>query len=125
MEKFKVGDKVQIVDTGRTYTTYERMFKKMGFRDTKKNEFFQQGLIATVFAVSEHERESDITLLGLEAQNGTQCLMSSKGVVKVITTPTSDDKFDIIREFCDEVLDSHNISDKDIYKYLLKKVASY
>ena len=125
MEKFKVGDKVQIVDTGRTYTTYERMFKKMGFRDTKKNEFFQQGLIATVFAVGDHETDSDITLLGLEAQNGTQCLMSSKGVVKVITTPTSDDKFDIIREFCDEVLDSHNISDKDIYKYLLKKVASY
>ena len=125
MEKFKVGDKVQIVDTGRTYTTYERMFKKMGFRDTKKNEFFQQGLIATVFAVGDHETDSDITLLGLESQNGTQCLMSSKGVVKVITTPTSDDKFDIIREFCDEVLDSHNISDKDIYKYLLKKVASY
>ena len=125
MEKFKAGDKVQIVDTGRTYTTYERMFKKMGFRDTKKNEFFQQGLIATVFAVGDHETDSDITLLGLEAQNGTQCLMSSKGVVKVITTPTSDDKFDIIREFCDEVLDSHNISDKDIYKYLLKKVASH
>ena len=124
MEKFKVGDKVQVVDSGRTYTTYERMFKKMGFRDTKKNEFFQQGLIATVFAVGEHESQ-DVTLLALEAQNGTQCLMSSKGVVKVITTPSSDDKFDIIREFCDEVLDSHNISDKDIYKYLLKKVASH
>ena len=124
MEKFKVGDKVQIVDSGRTYTTYEVMFKKMGFRDTKNNEFFQPGLVAEVFAIGEHETQGT-TLLALEAQNGTQCLIGSKGVVKVITTPTSDDKFDIIREFCDEVLDSHNISDKDIYKYLLKKVASH
>lgn len=121
MAKFKIGDKVQIIDTGRTYTTYKRMFEKMKFRDTDKNEFFQQELIATVFAVEEHETDSDITLLGLEAQNGNQCLMSSKGVVKVITTPSPEDKFDIIRQFCNEVLSSQDISDKVIFKYLLNK----
>ena len=121
MEKFKVGDKVQVVDPGRTYTTFTCMFEKMGFRYIYRNELFQQGLIATVFAISEHETDSDITLLGLEAQNGTQCLMSTKGVVKVITTSTLDDKFDIIREFCDEVLSSEGIEDKVIFKYLLNK----
>jgi hypothetical protein len=121
MKKFKVGDKVQVVEPGRTYTTYKRMFEKLGFRDTDKNEFFQQGLIATVFAVSEHETDSDVTLLGLEASDGSQCLMSTKGVVKIVSRPSSDDKFDIIRQFCDEVLDSQDISDKDIYKYLLSK----
>ena len=123
MEKFKVGDKVQIVDSGRTYTTYERMFKKMGFRDTDKNEFFQPGLVAEVFAVGEHESQST-TLLALQAQDGSQCLMSTLGVVKVVSGPTSDDKFDIIRQFCDEVLGSQDISDKVIFKYLLNKVAS-
>ena len=121
MEKFKVGDKVQVVEPGRTYTTYKRMFEKMGFRDTDKNEFFQQGLIATVFVISDHETDSDVTLLGLEAQNGTQCLIGSKGVVKVISISSSEDKFDIIRQFCDEVLSSQEIEDKVIFKYLLNK----
>jgi hypothetical protein len=96
------------------------MFAKMGFRDTYKNEFFPKGLIATVFAVCEHETD-DVILLGLEALDGSQCLMSTKGVVKIVSRPSSDDKFDIIRQFCDEVLDSQNISDADIYKYLLSK----
>jgi hypothetical protein len=123
MEKFKVGDKVQVVEPGRTYTTYEAMFKKLGFRDTKKNEFFQPGLVAEVFVVGEHDC-TGIPLVGLQAQNGSQCLISTCGVVKVITQPTSDDEFDIIRQFCDEVLDSQEITDKEIFKYLLKKVAS-
>ena len=123
MTKFKVGDKVQIVESGRTYTTYEVMFKKMGFRDTKKNEFFQPGLVAEVFAVGEHESQGT-TLLALQAQDGSQCLISTQGVVKVVTTPSPEDKFDIIRQFCDEVLSAQGISDKDIFKYLLNKVAS-
>ena len=123
MTKFKVGDKVQIVESGRTYTTYEAMFKKLGFRDTKKNEFFQPGLVAEVFAVGEHESQGT-TLLALQAQDGSQCLISTLGVVKVVTTPSPEDKFNIIREFCDEVLSAQGISDKDIFKYLLNKVAS-
>ena len=123
MTKFKVGDKVQIVESGRTYTTYEVMFKKMGFRDTKKNEFFQPGLVAEVFAIGEHESQGT-TLLALQAQDGSQCLISTQGVVKVVTTPSPEDKFNIIREFCDEVLSAQGISDKDIFKYLLNKVAS-
>ena len=123
MEKFKVGDKVQVVDSGRTYTTYDAMFKKLGFRDTHKNEFFQPGLVAEVFAVGEHD-STGIPLVALQAQDGSQCLISTNGVVKVVTIPTSDQEFDIIREFCDEVLSAQGISDKDIFKYLLNKVAS-
>jgi hypothetical protein len=99
------------------------MFKKLGFKNTEKNEHFQEGLVAEVFAIGEHESQGT-TLLALQAQNGSQCLMSTKGVVKVVSQPTSDDKFEIIREFCDEVLSAQGISDKDIFKYLLNKVAS-
>jgi len=123
MEKFKVGDKVQVVEPGRTYTTYEAMFKRLGFRDTKKNEFFQPGLVAEVFVVCEHD-STGIPLVGLQAQNGSQCLISTEGVVKVVSGASPENKFDIIREFCDEVLSAQGISDIEIFKYLLKKVAS-
>jgi hypothetical protein len=120
MTKFKVGDKVQVVDSGKTYTTYVRMFEKMGFKNTERNEFFQKGLIATVFAVDVHE-ENELSLLGLEAANGTQCLISAGGVIGVGTTLTAEDKFDVIRQFCDDVLSSEEIEDKVIFKYLLSK----
>ena len=120
MTKFKVGDKVHVIDSGKTYTTYVAMFEKMRFKDTRKNSFFPAGLIATVFAVAEHE-DNGLTLLGLQAANGTQCLISSDGVIGVGTTLTPEDKFDVLREFCDEILSSEGIEDKVIFKYLLRK----
>jgi hypothetical protein len=120
MTKFKVGDKVQVIDSGKTYTTYVAMFEKMGFKNIERNEFFQKGLIATVFAVGVHG-DNELSLLGLEAANGTQCLISPDGVIGVGTTLTSEDKFDVIREFCDEILGSEGIEDKVIFKYLLSK----
>jgi len=120
MTKFKVGDKVQVVDSGKTYTTYVDMFEKMGFKNTEKNECFQKGLIATVFAVSIHG-DNKLPLLGLEAGNGNQCLISADGVIAVGTTLTAEDKFDVIRQFCDDVLSSQEIEDKVIFKYLLSK----
>jgi len=117
MTKFKVGDKVRVVDSGKTYTTYVAMFEKMGFNNTESNSFFQQGLIATVFAIDVHE-DNELPLLGIQAANGTQCLISVNGVEPTLT---SEDKFDIIREFCDDVLSSEGIEDKVIFKYLLSK----
>jgi hypothetical protein len=38
MTKFKVGDKVRVVDSGKTYTTYVHMFEKKCKLNRKKNE---------------------------------------------------------------------------------------
>ncbi len=35
--KFKVGDLVKIVDDGKVYTTFDTMFKEMGFLNTEYN----------------------------------------------------------------------------------------
>lgn len=123
MTKFKVGDKVQVVKPGNSYTTYYKMFEKLGFKDTVQNDGFQEGLVAEVFVVGEHLMTQE-PLLGLQAKDGSQSLISAEGVVKVYYDDSSDDEFDIIRQFCDEVLRCENVADKTIYKYLLKKVAS-
>jgi len=120
MENFKVKDKVVVVNPNNTYTTHSDMFKEIGFNNTTLNREFQKGSIAEVFAIREHE-SNGLTLLALQTQDGSQCLISTLGVVKVVAENTSDQEFDIIRQFCDEVLSSHNISDRDIFKYLLRK----
>ncbi len=121
MTKFKVGDTVLVENPGNTYTTYDAMFKKLGFRNTDENTAFDKGQTAAVFAVGEH-RDSGRTLLALERADGAQCLVGAEGVTKVISIPSQLDKFDIIREFCDSNLVDANISDKQIFVYLLEKV---
>jgi hypothetical protein len=122
MEKFKVGDTVQVLIPGNTYTSYDAKFRELGFTNTVENQSFAQNAIAKVFVVSEHG-DSGLPLLGLHAPDGSQCLISAKAVVKVIIQPSSDkvEMFDILREFCDTALSSHNVSDRDIYVYLLQK----
>tara|TARA_R110000868_G_scaffold290470_1_gene550666 strand:- start:201 stop:572 length:372 start_codon:yes stop_codon:yes gene_type:complete len=120
MTKFKVGDKVQVVEPGRTYTTYDHMFKKLGFNNTEKNECFEKGLVGEVFVVCDHDA-TGLPLVGLTAQDGRQCLISVEGVAKIVLQSSSDDEFDIIRQFCDEVLGSEDIEDRVIFKYLLNR----
>jgi len=121
MTKFKVGDTVLVENPGNTYTTYDAMFKKLGFRNTDENTAFDKGQTAVVFAVGEH-LDSGRTLLALERAGGFQSLVGAEGVAKVISAPSQLDKFDIIREFCDSNLVDVNISDKQIFVYLLEKV---
>ena len=120
MKNFKVGDKVVVVQSGNTYTTYDRMFVKMQFKDQKCNPGFENGMTATVFAVDFHD-DTNKPLVGLQAQDGKQALMGFDGIELLSTQPTSIDKFDIIRQFCDEVLGSQDIADRTIFKYLLER----
>jgi hypothetical protein len=120
MEKFKVGDTVQVVDPGSTYTTYGAMFKKMKFKNSKENYGFSKGTIATVFAIGDHELNG-CTLLGLQAPDGSQALLGAEGVCKVVTSCDKGQMFDIIRQFCDEQVTSQKISDRDIFVFLLQK----
>lgn len=120
MTNFKVGDKVQVVHPSNTYTTFAKMFEKLQFRNHTKNMEFEKGTIATVFAVAEHPNSS-LPLLALETLNGDQCLIAHYAVVKIDTEISAEDKFDIIRQFCDEVLSFQVIEDKVIFKYLLQK----
>ena len=121
MAKFKVGDTVLVENSGNTYTSYDKMFNKLGFRNTVINGTFDKGQTAVVFAVEKHP-DSGITLLALEKADGAQSLVGAEGVTKVISAPSQLDKFDIIREFCDSNLVDANISDKQIFVYLLDKV---
>ena len=92
---------------------------------TKKIRFFEE--IGSFFFVdcgdiyNDPNEEDELPLLGLQAANGTQCLISADGVIGVGTTLTAEDKFDVIRQFCDDVLSSEEIEDKVIFKYLLSK----
>ena len=119
--KIKVGSKVVVVDDGRTYTTYEKKFKELGFKDTKKNDFIQNGMICEVFAIARHSAESQTTVVAIESQSGKQALIGLAGLEPFIEEEfTTGDKFDLLRDFCDQL--NLNITSEQIFKYLLKKL---
>jgi hypothetical protein len=85
--KFKVGDKVKITSPGKTYSTYEDMFIKLGFKNCKVNNSWQQGTEGAVFATGEHQQQRAINLLAVRRVSASgevsECLISEDGVTYV------------------------------------------
>jgi hypothetical protein len=116
--KIKVGSKVVITNPGRTYTTYNQMFRSLGFRNTEQNDAFLVGMQGTVFAVANHLTFPGYILCAIQDAQGNQCLMNVEGV-DLISDPT--DEFDVIKAFCTDM--KLDITSEDIYKYLLRKLS--
>jgi hypothetical protein len=119
--QIKVGSKVVVVDSGRTYPTYSQKFEELGFRDTKKNEEIPEGTICEVFAIAQHSPGSETIVVAIEDQRGHQALIGLVGVKKLVEEEfTAEDKFDLLKDFCDEL--DLGITSEQIFKYLLRKL---
>ncbi len=88
--KFKVGDKVKITNPGRTYSTYDRMFRKLKFNNTEKNPSWREGTIGVIFAMDNHESSKELLLAVRSLKSNSdgdvdECLINVNGVTRVIT----------------------------------------
>lgn len=96
--KFKVGDRVEIIAQGAIYTTYTKMFKKMGFANQIKNDEGKDGDIGTIFAVEYNNEDKRIlygVLVELGATRKYQTLISERGLELFQPTPLSASKFEV------------------------------
>ena len=80
--KFNIGDKVVIVHKGKTYSTYDTMFRKLNFRDKAYNPAFHHGTEGTVFA-RDVSNIGDL-IYGIRTQAGDECLIEEAGIEKVL-----------------------------------------
>ena len=117
--RIKVGSKVVIKDSGNTYTTYGKKFEELNFNDTMLNQEIPNGTICEVFAVTQHSFDSETILVAVQDFSGKQALISLSGVSPVEVSST-DDKFDLLKDFCDEF--DLDITSEDIFKYLLRNL---
>jgi hypothetical protein len=77
--KFKIGDSVGIINDGKIYTTYYRMFHKLGFKDTEVNATLPYG-IGKVFGIDVHELDSNDILIAIRDEYGNECLIDECGL---------------------------------------------
>ena len=108
--KFKVGDKVKITNPGKTYSTYEDMFIKLGFKNCKVNYSWQQGTEGIVFATGEHEQQRAVNLLAVRRISASgiasECLINEEGV-----TYADHDGVTITRKDVQAVMELQDICD--------------
>jgi len=80
--KFKIGDEVRVVNSGKTYTRYEKMFEKMGFKDKKRNYFGHMDSTFTVFNVDLKCDWKGITLYAIRSKTDPnyELLISEDGL---------------------------------------------
>ena len=120
-KKIKVGSKVVIVDSGNTYTTFDRKFKELKFNNTDINREIPNGTICEVFAVTTHDGDISENLFAVQHQSGNQALVGKRGLQLVITKElNTDDKFDLLKDFCEDL--ELNITSDQIFKYLLRSL---
>lgn len=82
MSKFKIGDKVKVVDAGRTYTTYNAWAKKHGltnYAGRPRDCMTYNGLIGVIVAVVHSATERGY-LIGIRAEDGKEYIVEDCGL---------------------------------------------
>ena len=85
-KRIKVGDWVQVINNGRSYTTYPGwLYDRVGFQHVKKYVYGDvppNGLIGRVIVTGNHETNKSKKLIGLEADDCVY-IINIEGVKKV------------------------------------------
>jgi len=79
--RYEIGQSVEIVNTGDVYTTYKKLFEKLGFKDCEDNDFYpdDQGKTFTIFNKAPHI-ETGVPLIAI-TDGVRELLIGEKGVV--------------------------------------------
>jgi len=76
------NDRVRVVDSGETYSTWTEQFEKMGFKNTSHNPAFKHGTEATVFSILKHPNFGTF-VFGIVDDEGNESLISQDGVQRL------------------------------------------
>jgi hypothetical protein len=81
MTKFNIGDKVKVVDNGKSYTTYQTWADVYGLKNYKSKEFYcpNNGTVATIVAKAKHLGGNEM-LVGIRIENGDEYIIEDKGL---------------------------------------------
>lgn len=96
--KFKIGDSVRIINDGKIYTTYYRMFSKLGFKDTELNATLPYG-IGKVFGIDVHELDSNDILIAIRDEYGNECLIDECGLKHEFDMNTDEGRLAYARKY--------------------------
>ena len=72
------GVAVCVTDSGESYTTYSDMFKRLRFKNTERNDVWDNGTEGVVFGIAK--TDGDRIAFGLRDSHGNECLIGIEGI---------------------------------------------
>lgn len=81
ISEFKVGDRIEIVNSVKNYFNWGTAFKAIKFRNTSQNKCSDRDT-GTIFHICKHPNYN-INLISINLDNGNQCLIDMFGIKKI------------------------------------------
>jgi hypothetical protein len=79
MAKFKVGDRVRVISSGKTYSTYDTWAQKYKLENWKEYETLRDGDMGQIIAMGKHDDKKTI-LCAVKKQNGHPVIIAEDGL---------------------------------------------
>lgn len=80
--KYAFGETLVVRNNLESYTTRERTFKDLGFKNKKENKYWKDGTRGVVFNIGIIN-ENNYVVYALRNENGTECLVGEEGVCNI------------------------------------------
>ena len=78
--KFKINDIVEVVLPEKHYPTHERLFKLLGFKNTKSNSYLNDKIMSTQWKVFNTAYGDNRYCIALRNKNNEELLISEGGI---------------------------------------------
>jgi len=82
LEGIEIGDIVEVVNSGRVYSTYHNMAKKLGATNWEGHSV-RKGFKGKVIGIGEHHQDHGKMVALIEVKDGSQFLIGTRGIVVI------------------------------------------
>lgn len=82
IHEYTIGDEIEVIDPGHTYTNYTAKFEEFGFKNMQSNPVAKHGTKAVIFGMGMHE-DGFTEILTLRSKEG-EYLMAITGIKPII-----------------------------------------
>lgn len=109
--KFKIGDKVKVVNSEHQYQYYDAMARIMGLKNWKKELKLIDNTFATVIVIEEHCSTNDV-VIGIRTSNNEEYMIGYQGLELVDEYVNEDKVIQISRSILNEYYENATESQK-------------
>ena len=78
--KFKIGDKVKVIDPNWIYLSYDEMVGIMDLKNWQSYKSIKRGSVGTVINIKMHQSDTSNITIGIRLEDETEYIMDEKGL---------------------------------------------
>jgi hypothetical protein len=77
---YKIGDYVEVINSGALYSQYITLFHKVGFKNNKTYNDTKISFQGKIFHICRHEEKSESIIIFIRDNNGNEIAIDKEGI---------------------------------------------